>query len=145
MKPGFSKPGNLLEISGVAFAGLWFRTLMDSPFRGPPHARHIDMELYYKDLISEDASLDKLVDDLMLLVQGATEFVEAAGSSLPPEPRQEITTLLQRLKANCARVKRQATNSALAVDKIVHQYPYTAIGFSFAAGLIIGNLLRRNR
>ena len=103
------------------------------------------MELYYKDLISEEASLDKLVDDLMLLVQGATEFVEASGKTLPPEPRQEITTLLQRLKANCARVKRQATHSALAVDKVLHQYPYTAIGFSFAAGLIIGNLLRRSR
>jgi len=31
------------------------------------------MELYYKDLISEDASLEKLVDDLMLVVQGAND------------------------------------------------------------------------
>jgi len=104
-----------------------------------------NMELYYKDLISEDASLDKLVDDLMLLVQGATELAEAAGKSLPPEPHQEITTLLQRLKDNCARVKHHAMDSALAADKVLHKYPYSAIGFSFAAGLVLGGILRRSR
>ena len=37
------------------------------------------MELYYRDLISKDASLEKLVDNLMLVVQGAEEFAEATG------------------------------------------------------------------
>lgn len=130
------------EFSWIAFARLWYRCFVSGTGRAPL-PEPWSMELYYKDLISEDASLEKLVDDLMLLVQGATELAEAAGSNLPPEPRQEIATLLQRLKDNCASVKRHAIGSALATDKVLHQYPYSAIGFAFAGGIIIGNLLRR--
>ena len=71
------------------------------------------MELYYKNLISEEASLEKLVDDLMLVVQGADALVEAAGAKLAPERRAEIATRLGRLKESCRRVKRQAIQSAL--------------------------------
>ena len=35
------------------------------------------MEVYYKELISADASLDKLVDELTRVVQGADELAEA--------------------------------------------------------------------
>jgi ElaB/YqjD/DUF883 family membrane-anchored ribosome-binding protein len=101
------------------------------------------MELYYKDLISEEASLEKLVDDLMLIVQGADEFVCAAGATLEAPQKEEITSRLQRLKDRCQRVQRQAVASALAVDKVLHQYPYSAIGFAFAFGLIAGRLLNR--
>jgi ElaB/YqjD/DUF883 family membrane-anchored ribosome-binding protein len=101
------------------------------------------MELYYKDLISEEASLEKLVDDLMLIVQGADEFVRAAGATLEAPQKEEITSRLQRLKDRCQRVQRQAVASALAVDKVLHQYPYSAIGFAFAFGLIAGRLLNR--
>ncbi len=101
------------------------------------------MELYYKDLISEEASLEKLVDDLMLVVQGAQELAAAAGASLETAPHAEVATRLQRLRDNCQRLKDQAVNTALAADKLMHQYPYSALGFSFAAGLGIGALLKR--
>ena len=103
------------------------------------------MELYYKDLISEETSLEKLVDDLMLVVQGADALAEAAGAMLPEAPKQELTTRLQRLKESCRRAKEQAKQSALAAGKVVRQYPYSAIGFSFAAGLLIGVLVTRCR
>jgi len=103
------------------------------------------MELYYKDLISEEASLEKLVDDLMLVVQGADEFVQAAGATLEGAKKEEITTQLQRLKEGCRRVQRQAVASALAVDKVLHQYPYSSVGFAFGAGLLMGILLKRSR
>ena len=77
------------------------------------------MELYYKDLISEDASLEKLVDDLMLVVQGAEEFAQAAGATLSGERKQEITTRLARLKAACQNVKEHTKATALAADKIL--------------------------
>jgi len=101
------------------------------------------MELYYKDLISEDASLEKLVDDLMLVVQGASEFAQAAGAGLPEDKREEIRTRLERLKDGCRRAKKQAVESALAADKVLHQYPYTAAGFAFAFGLLVGVLTRK--
>ena len=103
------------------------------------------MELYYKDLISEEASLEKLVDDLMLVVQGADEFVQAAGAVVGGKEKEEITTRLQRLKESCHRIKGQAVASALAVDKVLHQYPYSSAGFAFAFGLLVGGYIKRKR
>jgi ElaB/YqjD/DUF883 family membrane-anchored ribosome-binding protein len=103
------------------------------------------MELYYKDLISEEASLEKLVDDLMLVVQGADEFVQAAGATLAGPQKEEITTRLHRLKEGCKRIESQAVASALAVDKVMRQYPYSSLGFAFALGLLAGRCLKRSR
>jgi ElaB/YqjD/DUF883 family membrane-anchored ribosome-binding protein len=103
------------------------------------------MELYYKDLISDDASLEKLVDNLILVVQGAEAFAEAAGAHLAAAPKEEINTGLNRLKQGCAELKQQAFTSALAVNKLVRQYPYTALGFAFVVGLLIGASRTRNR
>lgn len=101
------------------------------------------MELYYKDLISEDASLEKLVDDLMLIVQGANEFAEAAGANLTQINREEIQTRLQRLKENCHRIKEQALAGVLATDKILREHPYSSLGFAFACGLLAGTLVTK--
>jgi ElaB/YqjD/DUF883 family membrane-anchored ribosome-binding protein len=101
------------------------------------------MELYYKDLISEENSLEKLVDDLMLLVQGANEFAEAAGANLSHLPNEELKTRLERLKEGCRRVKEQARKSALATERVVKDYPYTSMGFAFAIGMVAGVMLRR--
>jgi ElaB/YqjD/DUF883 family membrane-anchored ribosome-binding protein len=103
------------------------------------------MELYYKDLISEDASLADLVDNLTRVVQGADEVAEAAWSELQPAQRAELKTRLERLKAACQRVKARALASARAADKTMHRYPYSAIGFAFSSGLLVGTLAGRKR
>jgi|SRR4051812_35732546 ElaB/YqjD/DUF883 family membrane-anchored ribosome-binding protein len=103
------------------------------------------MELYYKDLISEDASLEKLVDDLMLVVQGANEFAEAAGANLAQFKRDEIQTRLQRLKESCRKIKDQAMAGAVATDKVLREHPYSSLGFAFACGLLAGTLVTRKR
>jgi len=103
------------------------------------------MELYYRDLISEDASLQKLVDDLMLVVQGAEEFAEATGAGLAEQQKEELTSRLERLKEGCGHVQRQARATALAVDKVVRQYPYSSAGLSFGFGILAGILLKRLR
>jgi ElaB/YqjD/DUF883 family membrane-anchored ribosome-binding protein len=103
------------------------------------------MELYYKDLISEDASLEKLVDDLMLVVQGAEEFAQAAGANLPSQSRQELSHRLARLKESCRRIKNHTVATAHAADKTLRQYPYSSVGFSFGLGLFLGVLLLKRR
>ena len=103
------------------------------------------MELYYRDLISEDASLEKLVDDLMLVVQGAEEFAEATGANLAKEHREELASRLERLKEGCRHIQQQARATALAVDKVIRQYPYSSAGIGFGVGLIAGILLKRLR
>lgn len=108
----------------------------------PPHKLHF-MELYYKDLISEEASLEKLVDDLMLTVQGADEFVTSAGSSLDPARKQELLSRLERLKQTCFQLRTQAMATARATDKMLRRFPYSSIGLAFVAGILIGAVVRR--
>src|SRR5215471_5778835 len=103
------------------------------------------MELYYKDLISEVASLEKLVDELLLVVQGAEGVAEIAGAALEPEQKHELTGRLQRLKEACGRLKTHARSSAIAADKVLRDYPYSSAGFAFAFGLLAGALLFRRR
>jgi ElaB/YqjD/DUF883 family membrane-anchored ribosome-binding protein len=103
------------------------------------------MELYYKDLISEEASLEKLVDELMLVVQGADEFAAATGAALHGDKKEEIISRLNQLKAGCRRITEQAIGTAAATDKLLRRYPYTSAGLAFALGLLTGALLARRR
>ena len=99
------------------------------------------MELYYKDLISEEASLDRLVDDLMLVVQGADELSQAT-ERLNGREKQEIASRLQQLKARCLQLKNHALATAQATDKALRHHPYSSIGFAFALGFISAWLLK---
>jgi ElaB/YqjD/DUF883 family membrane-anchored ribosome-binding protein len=103
------------------------------------------MELYYKDLISEESSLEKLVDDLMLVVQGVDEFAQTAGATLGELEKQELTSRLERLKATCLRLQEQAMAGARAADKTLRRYPYSTAGFAFAFGLLTACWFWRKR
>jgi len=103
------------------------------------------MELYYKDLISEEASLEKLVDDLMLLVQGGDESNGTAEGRLARHKREEIRTRLQRLKERCRQLKQQALAGAHATDRLLKQHPYSSLGFAFGLGMLAGVALNRKR
>ena len=101
------------------------------------------MELYYKDLISEEASLEKLVDDLMLEVQGANELTGPDGSILDPRRKHEILSRLERLKQSCLRMRDHATATARATDKMLRDFPYASVGLAFGVGVLTGLLLHR--
>lgn len=101
------------------------------------------MELYYKDLISEEASLEELVDELMLAVQGADEL--GASSALDPRRKQEILSRLERIKHSYLQMRNQAFATARATDKMLRQSPYSSVGTAFVIGLIVGLLVRRGR
>ena len=103
------------------------------------------MELYYKDLISKDSSLEKLVDDLMLVVQGADEFAQAAGAGLGELDKEEVTSGLRRLKLGYQSLRQHAITGALAADKLMRRYPYSTAGFAFAFGVLAARLLRPRR
>jgi len=103
------------------------------------------MELYYKDLISEEGSLDKLVDDLMLVVQGASELAEAAGSQLDLERNAEIRSKLEVIKESCDRIKGHAVAGARATDRLLRRYPYSSLGFAFGLGVLTAMLVQKAR
>src|SRR5690242_15651432 len=102
------------------------------------------MELYFKDLISKESSLEKLAEDLALLSQGADHFTHAVGAAMPDESRREIFDRLERLKESCRRARDQAIASAQATDRFLRRHPYASLGTVFALGLLLGaRFLRR--
>jgi ElaB/YqjD/DUF883 family membrane-anchored ribosome-binding protein len=103
------------------------------------------MELYYKDLISKESSLEKLVDDLMRVVQGADEFAQVAGAGLGEIDKEELTSRLERLKVGCQRLREHAVAGAVAADKLMRRYPYSMAGFAFALGLLVAHCLNGRR
>ena len=103
------------------------------------------MEVYYKELISKEASLDKLVDELTRVVQGADELAEVAGAHLSQEASREIRSRLERLKESCTRLKENAMAGALATDKAVRRHPYSSLGIAFALGMLAATMISLGR
>lgn len=101
------------------------------------------MEVYYKDLISKESSLEKMVDDLMMLVQGTDDGSQTSAPALTQEQKKEITERLHRIKEGCRWLQRQAVGGAVATDKVVREYPYSSLGIAFGAGVVAGALMVR--
>src|SRR5689334_5389816 len=102
------------------------------------------MEVYFKELISKDASLDKLVDDLERIVQGADDFAKSiAGTNLADRP--EITQRVRRLKDTCERINQEIVQGAHATDRFVRKNPYYFLGGAMLLGLLVGARIATRR
>lgn len=96
------------------------------------------MEVYFKDLISKDDSLEKLADDLALVVRGADDFAQAIGANVPARTRDDLVGRLENLRRSCQRIKQQTMAGARATDKYLRAHPYSTLAAVFAIGLLIG-------
>ncbi len=103
------------------------------------------MEVYFKELISREASLEKLVDDLQRVVQGADEYVRAIDADLSEGPRTEVAHRLHRLREGCHRINSEIATGARATDRLVRKSPYPFIGGAVLLGMIVGTRLRAGR
>ena len=101
------------------------------------------MEVYFKELISKDASLDKLVDDIEQVFQGADDFAKSFGAKLAERP--EIAQRVQRLKDNCQRINEEIIQGAQATDRFVRKNPYSFMGAAVLLGLLVGSRLSRRK
>ena len=101
------------------------------------------MEVYFENLTAENASLDKLADDVCLLLQDAEALVKATGAQLSEESKAELENALARVKTRGERIKQQALTSARATDRIIRQYPYQSLGVVFGVGVLVGALINR--
>ena len=95
------------------------------------------MEVYFKELISKEASLEKLVEDLERVVQGTDEFARSIGVNLD-QPGTDIAHRLQRLKEKCQRLELGIIAQARATDRLVRENPYSFVGAAVVVGLLIG-------
>ena len=102
------------------------------------------MEVYFKELISKEASLEKLVEDLERVVQGTDEFARSIGVNLA-QPGTEIARRLQRMKENCQRLKLEIVAQAQATDRLVRENPYSFVSAAVVVGLLVGVRLGRRK
>src|SRR4051794_40157168 len=93
------------------------------------------MELYFKDLISDEASLEKLAEDLTL---GADHFAQSIGAGMSEQSRREVASRLDRLKDSCDRLKENAVAGAQATDRLLRENPYWTVGIVAAGALLVG-------
>ena len=101
------------------------------------------MEVFFKNLTSDEVSTEKLVEDLTNLVQDAERLVHATGSHITEASRRELMTSLERLKARAAAMKKQAVAGARATDRLIRNNPYRSLAFIFGVGMIVGMIVNR--
>jgi ElaB/YqjD/DUF883 family membrane-anchored ribosome-binding protein len=98
----------------------------------------LNMEVYFKQLISTDASLEKLVDDLALVVHGVDDLARTVGVNGSEQPCQEMAGRLNRLKERCRELSERTVAGARMTDQFLRKNPYSAIGLAFGLGLLAG-------
>ena len=103
------------------------------------------MEVFFKNLSSDEVSTEKLVEDLTNLVQDAERLVNATGAAITEASRQELRTALERLKARAEQVKQRAGASARATDRLIRDNPYRSLALVFGVGMIAGMIVNRRR
>ena len=101
------------------------------------------MEVYFKNLTSEEISTEKLVEDLTTLVEDAEQLVRATSATLGEASRQELMTALQRLKARAQQVRQRAVASARATDRLIRDNPYRSLAVVFGLGMLAGIIVHR--
>jgi ElaB/YqjD/DUF883 family membrane-anchored ribosome-binding protein len=101
------------------------------------------MEVYFKELISKDATVEKLVDDLARVVQGADDYAKSIGVDLTEHPSSEVAYRLHRLKEDCQRISDDIVAQAQATDKLVRRNPYSFTGAALVTGMFFGARLGR--
>jgi ElaB/YqjD/DUF883 family membrane-anchored ribosome-binding protein len=101
------------------------------------------MEVYFKELISKETSLDKIVDDLERVVQGADDLAKSLGTKLAERP--ELAERVEQLKKTCRRINENIVEGAQATDRFVRRNPYSFVGAAALLGLWVGFGLSRKK
>jgi ElaB/YqjD/DUF883 family membrane-anchored ribosome-binding protein len=102
-----------------------------------------NMETYFKNMSAEEGTKEKLIQDLIILVHDAEDLIKATGENLSDKAKEDLIAALDRVKASCQRIEKEAVAVAKTTDRIVRDHPYESMGIGFAGGLIMGMLLRR--
>ena len=100
--------------------------------------------------MSTDASKEKLVADLKVVVADAEELLRATAS----QAGEKVSAARARIEASLASAKiklseaeraalEKAKEAAKATDEYVHEHPWRAVGIAAGAGLLLGLLIGR--
>ncbi len=101
------------------------------------------MEVFFKNLTTDEVSVEKLVEDLMLLANDVEGLVKATSGTLSEDSREELMTALDRVKRRCESLKQHALAGARATDRLIRAHPYYSLSAAFGLGCLLGVLARR--
>jgi ElaB/YqjD/DUF883 family membrane-anchored ribosome-binding protein len=102
------------------------------------------METYFSNMTAGEGTKEKLVQDLMALVNDAEELVKATGGQLADKSKGELVAALDRVKSSCRRMQDHAIAGARSADRVIREHPYQSVGIAFGVGLLIGVLAKRD-
>jgi ElaB/YqjD/DUF883 family membrane-anchored ribosome-binding protein len=102
------------------------------------------METFFKNIVGEEGSKERLVKDLITLVHDAEELVKATGGDIAEKSKEEIMEALERVKASCRRLEEQAASTLRAADQVIRKHPYESMGVVFGVGVLLGVLINRD-
>ena len=103
------------------------------------------MEVYFKNLTGDEVSVEKLVEDLMMLADDMEDLVRATSTNLSEDSKEELMTALQRVKSRCEGLKGHALAGARATDKVIRNHPYYSLGIAFGVGFALASIFQRRR
>lgn len=93
------------------------------------------MEVYFKELISKENSLEQLVEDLERVVQGADDL---AKSIVVESPQHPVAQRLCALKEHCEKMKQRILQHAEKTDRFVRKNPYSLLALAGLLGIVVG-------
>lgn len=98
------------------------------------------------ELIFMQASADKLVRDIRVVVQDAEELIKATSGDIEEKTREARAKLAGALvvaKETLNRAEQTATEGVRRTDAWIRGYPYAALVSAFLAGMVVGVLVTR--
>jgi ElaB/YqjD/DUF883 family membrane-anchored ribosome-binding protein len=96
------------------------------------------MEVYFKELISKDNCLEKLVEDLERVVQGADDLAKSIGVNIAESPEHPVAQRLLTLKERCEGMKQRILQRAGDTDRFVRKNPYPFLFMAGLFGMVMG-------
>jgi len=93
------------------------------------------------------ASADKLVRDVRVVVQDAEDLIKATSGDIEEKTREARARLAGALvvaKETLNRAEETASAGMRITSAWIRGYPYAAVGVAFAAGILVGVLLNRS-
>jgi ElaB/YqjD/DUF883 family membrane-anchored ribosome-binding protein len=100
--------------------------------------------------MNEQATTDKLVSDMKVVMADAEELLRATASAAGEKvsaARAKMEDSVRAAKVKLAQAQGvmvdQAKAAAEATDDYVHAHPWKAVGFAAAIGVILGMLISR--
>ena len=93
-----------------------------------------------------EASTEKLLRDLKMVVQEGEELLKAGAKDLTERglaARERLAAALEVAKETRRKLEQGARATVQATGRLVHEHPYQSVGLAFGVGMLLGMVITR--